>query len=95
MTPLTEAIGSLAAALTTLSFLPQVIKTWRTRSAGDISWAWLCAFASGLFLWLVYGVAIASYPLVGANGVTLSLVLTIAAIKWRGDAKNGREDKAR
>ena len=95
MTSFTEAIGSLAAILTTLSFLPQVVKTWRTRSAGDISWVWLLAFASGLALWLVYGVAIASLPLVGANGVTLSLVLTIAAIKWRGDASNGREDDRR
>ena len=78
-----ETIGSLAALLTTFSFLPQVIKTWRTRSAADFSWVWLLAFAAGLFLWLVYGVAIGSTPLIGANFVTLSLVLMIAGIKWR------------
>ena len=78
-----EFIGSVAALLTTFSFLPQVIKTWRTRSAADFSWIWLLAFAAGLFLWLLYGVALRSFPLVGANSVTLSLVLTIAGVKWR------------
>lgn len=83
MPGLTELTGSLAALLTTLSFLPQVAKTWRTRSAGDFSWAWIVAFGAGLALWLVYGVAIGSLPLVGANGVTLSLVVAIAFVKWR------------
>ena len=83
MTALTELTGTAAAALTTLSFLPQVVKTWRTRSAADFSWIWVAGFAAGLFLWLVYGLAISSWPLVGANGLTLSLVLLIAWIKWR------------
>jgi MtN3 and saliva related transmembrane protein len=81
--PLIDFVGTTAAALTTLSFLPQVSKTWRTRSAADFSWIWLVAFAAGLFLWLIYGFAIASLPLIGANALTLSLVLTIAFIKWR------------
>ena len=81
--PLVEFLGTLAATLTTLSFLPQVVKTWRTRSAADFSWIWLIGFSAGLFLWLVYGVAIDSLPLIGANALTLSLVLTIALIKWR------------
>jgi MtN3 and saliva related transmembrane protein len=84
--PLVEAIGSLAAALTTLSFLPQVIKTWRTRSAADLSWIWLIAFTSGLFFWLLYGLAIGSWPVIGANVLTLALVLTIAFVKWRDGA---------
>lgn len=79
---LTEVAGSLAATLTTLSFLPQVIKTWRTRSAGDFSWIWIAAFGAGLFLWLVYGIAIGSVPLIVANAITLSLVLLIALVKW-------------
>ncbi len=81
--PVAETIGSLAATLTTLSFLPQVIKTWRTRSAADFSWVWLASFAAGLFLWLLYGLAIGSLPLIGANGLTLSLVLAITFVKWR------------
>jgi MtN3 and saliva related transmembrane protein len=78
-----ETIGSAAALLTTFSFLPQVIKTWRTGSAADFSWIWLTAFAAGLALWTLYGVAIVSLPLIGANFVTLSLVLMIAGVKWR------------
>ena len=81
--PFAEPIGALAATLTTLSFLPQVLKTWRTRSASDFSWIWLASFALGLVLWLVYGLAIGSLPLVVANGFTLSLVLTITFVKWR------------
>lgn len=84
--PLTESIGALAATLTTLSFLPQVIKTWRTRSAADLSWIWLVAFSAGLFFWLLYGLAIGSWPVIGANTMTLGLVLTIAYVKWRADA---------
>jgi MtN3 and saliva related transmembrane protein len=79
----TDVTGSLAALLTTLSFLPQVFKTWRTGSAGDFSWIWIAGFGTGLALWLIYGLALGSLPLVGANGVTLSLVLMIALVKWR------------
>ena len=82
----TELIGTLAATLTTLSFLPQVAKTWQTRSAADFSWIWLVAFAAGLALWLVYGIALVSLPLIAANGITLSLVLLIAFVKWREDS---------
>ena len=80
---LTELVGSLAAALTTLSFVPQVAKTWQTRSAADFSWIWLLAFAAGLALWLVYGLVLMSWPLIAANTVTLSLVLVIIFVKWR------------
>ena len=80
---LTESIGALAATLTTLSFLPQVLKTWRSRSAADFSWIWIAAFAVGLFFWLIYGLALGALPLVGSNVFTLALVLTIAYIKWR------------
>jgi MtN3 and saliva related transmembrane protein len=83
---LTDLVGTLAATLTTLSFLPQVAKTWQTRSAADLSWIWLIAFSAGLVLWLVYGLALLSWPLIVANGITLSLVLVIAFVKWREDA---------
>ena len=82
---MTETIGSLAALLTTFSFLPQVIKTWRTGSAVDFSWIWVTAFAAGVFLWLIYGLALGSWPIIGANFVTLFLVLMIARVKWCED----------
>lgn len=80
---LTDLLGTAAATLTTLSFLPQVMKTWRSQSASDFSWIWIGGFGTGLAFWLAYGILIASAPLIGANGLTLALVLTIAWVKWR------------
>jgi len=74
-------IGHAAGVLTTISFLPQVIKAWRTRSTGDLSLVMLLTFLTGLGLWLVYGLTIGSMPLVLANGVTLSLVMVLLAMK--------------
>ena len=79
----TDIIGACAAVLTTASFLPQVFQTWRTRSADDFSWVWILSFSIGLGLWLVYGLAKQSVPLIAANSITLALVLMIAAIKFR------------
>jgi MtN3 and saliva related transmembrane protein len=59
-----EAIGYIAGALTTVAFVPQLVQTWRSRSAGDLSLSMLAVFTVGLVLWLIYGVALASWPLV-------------------------------
>jgi MtN3 and saliva related transmembrane protein len=67
--------------LTTLSWIPQVVRTWRTRPAGDLSLGMLSAFAAGVTLWLVYGVAIASAPVVIANVTTLILALLLIAMR--------------
>jgi len=69
----TESIGYLAAILTTISFLPQVIKVWQTRSARDISLPMYSLFILGTALWLSYGVAIHSLPVALANAATLVL----------------------
>lgn len=84
MTEWMDIIGGVAAVLTTSSFLPQVARTWRTRSAADFSWIWLGFFSVGLFLWLVYGIVANALPLIAANGITLALVLVIAFVKARG-----------
>ncbi|HRE60021.1 MAG TPA: SemiSWEET transporter [Micropepsaceae bacterium] len=76
-----ESIGFAAAILTTASFLPQVARTWRTRSAHDLSWIWILMFGAGLGLWLAYGLVIGSWSLVAANGVTLALVLSLGWLK--------------
>ncbi len=80
-TVLIEAVGGIAGLLTTIAFLPQVARTWTTKSAGDISFAMLTIFAVGVALWFAYGLMIVSWPVIGANGVTLLLVLTILALK--------------
>ncbi|MET0135101.1 MAG: SemiSWEET transporter [Kibdelosporangium sp.] len=74
-------LGLFAGALTTLSFLPQVVRTMRTRSAGDLSWTWLLMMAAGIAAWCVYGVLGADFPVIVANGITLLLVGALAVIK--------------
>ena len=82
MMPIT-LIGLAAAFCTTVAFLPQVLKTWRTRSTGDISLAMFLVFTTGIFLWLVYGVIIRDVPLIAANGITFVLSGTILYFKLR------------
>ena len=75
------AIGYVAGTLTTISFLPQLIKTWRCKSAKEISWVMLLAFAVGVTLWLLYGIFLRSAPIIVANAATLALVLLILVLK--------------
>lgn len=77
------AIGFVAGVLTTLSFVPQVLHTARTKRCDDLSYGMLFAFAAGVALWLVYGLAIRAWPIIVANGVTLALILAILAMKFR------------
>jgi MtN3 and saliva related transmembrane protein len=79
----TTTIGLVAGFCTTVSFLPQVIKTWKTRSAQDLSFAMLLIFLIGLALWMFYGVVISSLPIILANAVTIALVSCILLLKWR------------
>ena len=74
-------IGFLAGGLTTASFVPQVVKTARTRSARDISEAMLLVFLAGLALWTFYGVQVGSLPIIAANVITIGLVGAILAMK--------------
>ena len=76
-------IGYAAAFCTTAAYLPQVVRTWRTRSTTDISLGTLLLLATGLTLWLVYGLALGDMPLVAANAVTLALAGTILVLKLR------------
>jgi len=78
---LREAIGSVAAFCTTVSFLPQLIHVWRRKSGSDISLWMFLLFSLGVFLWLVYGIGIGSFPIIAANAVTLALALAILALK--------------
>jgi MtN3 and saliva related transmembrane protein len=84
MNEVAEAIGLMAGVLTTLSFLPQVRQTWRTRSAKDLSLPMFLSFCTGVLLWLVYGIMIHSLPVMLANGVTLLLsgAILIMKLKW-------------
>jgi MtN3 and saliva related transmembrane protein len=79
----TTLIGLAAATCTTVSFLPQVIKAWRSRSTRDVSAGMFVLLVTGNALWLLYGALIGDLPLVVANLITLGLVAAILALKLR------------
>jgi len=77
------AIGLFAAVLTTIAFVPQVLKTWRTQSTADISLGMFSILVTGIAAWLLYGALIGDLPLVLANAVTLLLAGAILFFKIR------------
>ncbi|MFL0793617.1 MAG: SemiSWEET family sugar transporter [Prochlorococcus sp.] len=77
----TDIIGYLAATLTTISFLPQLIKIWKTKSAEDVSTGMFVFFVCGVLLWIVYGWEIHSPPVITANIVTCLLASMILVLK--------------
>ncbi len=82
-----NAIGWLAAVGTTVSFVPQLVRVWRLRSAREISLITFLVFSVGVFLWLLYGIFAHSMPIILANGITLAISLAILALKIRFDRK--------
>ena len=76
-------LGLIAGALTTLSFLPQLIKAWKSRSTHDISIGMFSLLAVGVTLWITYGVVKSDLPVIVANSVTLVFVGLILALKLR------------
>jgi MtN3 and saliva related transmembrane protein len=76
-------IGYAAGFLTTLSFVPQVLKVCRSRRCEDLSWVWLAAFQTGLSLWFIYGLILKNWPMILANGVTMALCFVLMAMKAR------------
>jgi MtN3 and saliva related transmembrane protein len=83
MSLLIDTIGSVAAALTTLSFVPQAWQTFKTRDVSGISLGMYTAFTLGVALWLVYGLLIGAWPIIIANVITLVLALAILWMKLR------------
>lgn len=79
------AIGFMAATLTTVAFIPQVIKVLHTRSARDVSVGMYALFTAGVALWLGYGLLIGSWPVIAANGITLILAGAVLVMKIRFD----------
>lgn len=78
-----EWVGYLAAAMTTLSFVPQALKTIRTRDTRSISLGMYVVFTAGIAMWLVYGIALESIPMILANIVTFLLSATILGLKLK------------
>ncbi len=80
---LIDLTGTLAAMLTTASFVPQVWHTYQSKDASGISLGMYSAFTAGVVLWLIYGLMLSAWPIVVANAVTLALTATILVMKLR------------
>jgi MtN3 and saliva related transmembrane protein len=78
-----DIIGYLAACLTTFSFLIQAIKSWKTKDLSGISVGMYSMFATGVALWLIYGLVIDSMPLILTNALTLVFALSVLVMKLR------------
>ena len=87
--PGVDALGYVAAVFATGSFLPQVLKTWRTRSAEDLSFLMLWCHIVGMLLWLAYGVMIGSSPIVIANAVAVLLDVLLIGLKLAASPASG------
>ena len=80
---MSNMLGTLAALLTTVANVPQVIKCIRTGESADLSLKMLITLALGLLLWLFYGVMRSDFIVAAANGASLCLVVVLLAFKWR------------
>lgn len=78
-----ELIGALAATITSLCWLPQMLKMLRERQTAGVSLIANLAFATGILLWLLYGILIGAWPLIAANLVTFVFTATIIVLKLR------------
>jgi len=81
MITLTDTIGFISATFTTIAFIPQVVRVWKTRSARDVSLGMYALFNTGVALWLYYGLLIESWPIIAANWITLLLAGAIMVMK--------------
>lgn len=82
-----EIVGFIAGVLVAISLLPQVIKSWKTRSTGDISLQWSLLSIAGQVMWIAYGILISSLSLVIMSSVTLVMALSVLYLKLKYDRK--------
>jgi len=78
-------VGYFAGFLTTLAFVPQVLKTWKSKSASDLSLGMFSVFSLGVLCWLIYGIFLAKTPMIFWNAITLILALALLIMKMKFD----------
>ena len=86
---LMDLVGSIAACLTTASFVPQAWLSFKTRDVSGVSLGMYSVFTVGVALWLVYGLLLGAWPIVAANAITLLLALAILGMKLVYGRKSG------
>lgn len=90
-----DLLGIIAGTLTTVSFVPQVWRIWRRKSATDVSLGTFFLFAAGVVAWLGYGILIRAIPVIVANAITLVLALCVIVLKIRYSRPQNRPDPPR
>lgn len=88
-----ETIGYLAGTITTLSLFPQIVRTLRSKSSGDLSSGWLTAMIVGMLLWVTYGYSIKNYPMVFFNSIGFMSFAFLLGTKLLFD-RRGNQNKA-
>jgi MtN3 and saliva related transmembrane protein len=78
-----DLVGTVAGALTTIAFVPQAWRIWKTRSAQALSLSMYLIFTSGVALWFLYGLLLGAVPIIASNGVTLLLAGTVLTMKLK------------
>jgi len=78
-----NTLGFIAGSLTTISFLPQVIKAWRSHSVNDLSLITFLALVLGVILWTIYGFLVWDWPIIIANSITFVLITILVFLKIR------------
>ena len=85
----TDLLGYIAGALTTIAFVPQAWRTFRTKDVSGISLKMYCIFTLGIGVWLAYGILLQETPMIVANSLSLVLACTVLAMKLRYGRKKG------
>lgn len=78
-----EILGLVAGTITSITFVPQVIKIWQTKSAKDLSIAMLLLLMLGVILWLIYGLVVMSASIIYTNSMVLLMSLVMLYFKWK------------
>ena len=91
------ALGLIAASFTTVAFVPQLVRTWRMKSASDLSLAMMGLNSAGTFLWLIYGLWVHDLPVIVADFAALALVCAVLglAVRYRGRCAESRNEEGR
>lgn len=78
----TEVVGHTGALLSSITFIPQVLKAWKSRSVGDLSLVMMLIVFTSTIVWLVYGIALTLWPVIFANGIIAVLSLVLIYFKF-------------
>lgn len=89
-----DILGLVAGSLTTIAFVPQLLKVWKSKSAQDISYVMFIMFIAGIILWEIYGWGIHSMPVILFNVITFVLGLAILVLKFIFDRKANESTEA-